>query len=347
MGRDWKGRRFWRVTAGVLALACLALCGLATARAQTSRNRAGALILEGDRLHAAGQHRAALKLYLRARRLHAHPTLSYHLGITLQAMGRDVLAAEQLQLFLARGRQAPPSSRRLAASLLGQLQRSLGMVSVSCPVAGVRVSIDGRLVGRTPLNIRFFVRPGKHQVVMQKAGYVDLTRDVVLEAGVFRELELLMKGGVSPAPVARPRDPTPTTPPRDPSRPAWEDLVTPDQQDQRRRRKTIYAYAFLGTSAALLTGAGVLYGVGASYGSEAHASYLAASNQAQMDYHYQDVESAQTMLVVGHVLAGAGAVALGLSIYNFATRPRAAERRGRSTLRIAPTPGGIVLGGRF
>ena len=329
---------------------CAVLSLPATVRAQTPRDRAGALILEGDRLHARGEHRAALKQYLRARRLQASPLLSYQLGITLLAIGRPVLAAEQLQQFLAHGRQAPPQARSLATARLRQLQRTLGSVSVSCTVAGVKVLIDGRMVGRTLLQRRFFMRPGRHRVELQKAGYFNVAREVVLEAGVFRQLDLLMKGG-APA-LAQPHQPTPAPPPHQPTKPreAWEDLVTPDNQQDRRRRKKIYAYSTLGASVALLAGAGVLYGVGASRGNTAHDSYLTSGNQAQRDYHYQDVEAAQTMLVVGHVLAGAGAVVLGLSIYHFATRSRAMERQApATTVGLVPMAGGatITMGGWF
>jgi len=333
-------------------LLCAALCAAPRAQAQTPPDRAGALLLQGDRLHAGGKHRAALKRYVEARRLGANPLVSYKLGLTLLALNRKVLAAEQLQHFLTRAPAAPLSARRLAARLLARLRRALGSISVSCPVAGVRVLIDGRVVGRTPMKRRFYVSPGRHRIVMQKAGYVDETRDVVLEAGVYRQLDLLMKGGAQ-GPVARPVEPVPepipapAPRPAEP-RPAWEDLVSKadaEQHKRQRRRKTIYAYATLGVGAALLAGAGVLYGVGASRGSEAHDQYLASGNQAQMDYHYQDVEAARTMLAVGHALAGAGAVSVALSIYHFATRPSVMEKQ--TTVEIVPTVGGVSVGGRF
>lgn len=325
-----------------LVCACPGLVG-----AQTPQQRAGVLLQEGDRLYSAGQARAALKRYLAARRIHAHPQLSYKLGITLLSVGRHVLAAEQLQLFLARAKSAPAQSRRMAAGLLRQLQRVLGSVSVACPVAGVTVLIDGRMVGRTPLSRKFFLKPGKHQIVLRKAGYLDETRDVVLEASVHRQLDLVVRGSngaVARAP-APPPAPPPAQRPRAPqARPAWEALVTPrDQQDQRRRRKTIIAYTTLGVGVALLAGASVLYGVGASKGSEAHDQYLASNNQPTRDYYYADVEAAQTMLAVGHLLAGLGAVALGVSIYNFVTRPGPQERGAR----ISISPGGLVITGAF
>ncbi len=328
--------------AGVaLALACL---HPAAVEAQTPRERGGALLQEGDRLYAAGKPQAALKRYLAARRIHAHPQLSYKLGITLLAVGRHVLAAEQLQRFLARASGAPTQSRQMAAGLLRLLQRVLGSVSVSCPVAGVAVHIDGRLVGRTPIKGRFYLKPGKHQIILRKAGYLDETRDVVLESGVLRQLDLVLRGGAGAATPTPAPSPTPAPRPRT-DRPAWEQLVTPDQQDRQRRRKTITAFTTLGVGAALLAGAGVLYGVGASKGSEAHTSYLASNNQPTRDYYYADVEAAQTMLAVGHVMTGLGVAAIAVSIYSFATRPRA--RAHASKVQLMPAINGVLLTGQF
>ena len=110
------------------------------------------------------------------------------------------------------------------------------------------------------------------------------------------------------------------------------------------------AYTSLGVGLALLATAGALYGVGASAGADAHQQYLASNSQAEMDTHYGDVEDAQTLLTVGHVAAGTAAVALGLSIYAFATRPALGdETEPAAAVGLAISPAGAVLtlGGRF
>lgn len=94
--------------------------------------------------------------------------------------------------------------------------------------------------------------------------------------------------------------------------------------------------------AGLATGvvAGVLYGLGASQGARAHEAYLAASDPDEILRRWDEVETAQTRVVAGHVLAGVTALAVGLAIYQFVTRPGlpppAPAGLGAS---LGPTPG--------
>jgi hypothetical protein len=63
----------------------------------------------------------------------------------------------------------------------------------------------------------------------------------------------------------------------------------------------------------------------------------------------QDVESARTKLVAGHVVAGAAAVALGFSIYQFHRRALLSSSRrdlGASVV-VLPTGGAFAMRGEF
>ena len=121
---------------------------------------------------------------------------------------------------------------------------------------------------------------------------------------------------------------------------------------RKRRSKTIWAWTSLGLGAACLVTAGVLYGVGQSAGSEAYGSYHDARDQQQMKSHWEEVEAAEAKLVAGHVLVGVGAAAVGFALYQFISRPSAAQASAAST---APRVGfvssgsraGLTLSGRF
>jgi hypothetical protein len=90
---------------------------------------------------------------------------------------------------------------------------------------------------------------------------------------------------------------------------------------QRRRSKTMWAWTALGVGIASAAAAGVLYVVGQSQGANAYHSYSASKEQVVMDMHWEDVEAAETKFVVGHVLMGVAAAAIGFSVYQFLTRP--------------------------
>ncbi len=102
------------------------------------------------------------------------------------------------------------------------------------------------------------------------------------------------------------------------------------RQHGRRKLHTTVAWSTLGLGAASLVTAGVLYGVGLSSRGEAYDRYSAARAQAEIDAHWADVEHEEKKLIAGHVLAGVGAAAVGVSLYFFLTRPEARERAGAS-----------------
>lgn len=118
----------------------------------------------------------------------------------------------------------------------------------------------------------------------------------------------------------------------------------------RRRSKTIWGYSTLGAGAALAVAAAILYGVGGAQGGEAHDSYLKATDTAPthdvaaVEQYKSDVESARTKLIVGNVLIGLAAASLGVSIYQFVTRPSVPEAPSKkdlgAALSFSPSVGG-------
>lgn len=119
-------------------------------------------------------------------------------------------------------------------------------------------------------------------------------------------------------------------------------------------KQAFLAYITLAVGVACLAGAGALYGIGAAKGGEAYDQYREATSGEDYQRHRDDIASARSMLIGGHVLAGAALAAVGFSVYQFVTISRQ-ERAVRSKagrqrkLRLAPTPGGAVLfvGGQF
>lgn len=114
-----------------------------------------------------------------------------------------------------------------------------------------------------------------------------------------------------------------------------------------RRNMTAAGYVALGAGLALVAGAATLYGVGGARGARAHGDYMDATNPNVMAHHYADVERARTMVIAGHGLAGAGVIALGISLYQFLARPDAPQDQPR--MAVGPVAGGAALsvGGTF
>ena len=99
--------------------------------------------------------------------------------------------------------------------------------------------------------------------------------------------------------------------------------------------------------------AGILYGVGQSNGVDAYQKYSDARVQAEINQYRSELDSAEALLVSGHVLVGVGAVAIGFSIYSLVTRPDVPEPPAKVGNRLMPGVfhtkdlTGFSLSGRF
>ncbi len=200
-----------------------------------------------------------------------------------------------------------------------KLRQYAGKLSLAVTPAGAEVLLTrGRSLGKAPL--RALPMPvGEHRLRVRLAGHDERLLTVTVNKGKTTKARIKL------VPLS--------------SKPA-----------ARRKLKTLLAYTFLGTGAALLTGAAVMYGIGASEGSDAYDEYRASTASSQYEAGRQSIESAREKLVVGHVLAGVGLAAVGLSVYQFVTRPRVeAAPAPRSALSITPAAGGalMTLGGSF
>lgn len=351
---------------GVLLLVSVTLAGPA-ASGESKRQQATALYKAGNQLYSKGDYAAALVRFREAYALFPSYKIDYNIAVSLEALGRHAEAAEGYERFLKQGKaRSPRSIRRTARSSLAALRKRLASLALSCTVAGARVKIGQREVGQTPLLHRIYLRPGKYRLVVGKPGYQPFFFDLAPRAGERRELQVLLREtAIKPQPAPPAPAPTPAPEPAPASQPARAapEQVKPapapvaavqtrpdDSLARQHRTKTIWGYATLGVGLALAVSAAVTYGVGASQGAEAQDSYLQATelrpvaSEEQIVSVERDKEAARTKIVVGHLLAGTAAVALGLSIYQFLTRPLLARPQASSAgVSLVPTAGGASL----
>lgn len=337
------------------ALVLLVLLPWAPVRAQApvAKQKARALLIEGNTRYEKGQHAEALRLFRAAHAAFPSYKILYNMATTLNDMGRPTEAAGQLERYFEEGgSEATDELARSARQLLAKLNGRLASIRVRSGVAGQGVFVGGRLRGLTPLKKKVYLIPGSHLLTVRKKGFLPFSKRLVLKAGEHRSVPVTLTP--KPAlPAARPAAPTAAVPTPRP-RPGPGSAAG----DGRRRIKTIWAYSTLGVGLALAVGAGVLYGVGASQGETAQDDYRSATgavssgvDRDEVCRYHDEVESARSKIVAGNVLAGAAVVALGISIYQFVTRPAPARQQtgDRAMLHLAPTARGatLVLGGRF
>ena len=242
-----------------------------------------------------------------------------------------------------------------------KLQRK-GVVKVSSDPPGAQVLVDGKKVGKTPG--RLLMLPGARALQLRLAGHVTVNRSVKVELGKVLELSVKLK--LTPAEkhrraaLERQRLKLAQMKRQDAERRRQEakqrrekalaDYERALKEDgPRRRSKSIWAYTTLGVGLALAAAGGVLVGVGYGQGESAQESYNAVDgfDQDAYDKYRAEAQSAQTQVIVGAAMAGAGLAVLGVSIYMFATRPAVPEKPvfkdNVSSVSVIPTRGGAAF----
>jgi len=151
------------------------------AGAQTARQQASALFTRANELYSRGEHAGALELLQQAQQLYPSHKIEVSIGYTLEKLGRLAEAAGWFERFLRSG--ADPALARTVRAKLRSLRESLGMIAISCAAPGAEVVVDGRAVGRTPLDHDVYVFPGPHHVTIRHRGERLLDATLALERG--------------------------------------------------------------------------------------------------------------------------------------------------------------------
>ena len=336
---------------GVVVLSCALLLpvGVSPCWADSNKARARKLFQDGNRLLQRGLYLDALGKYKKARALFPSAKIDLNISSTLDALGRRPEAATYLARFLMQKGDASGKMVKRARAFFVVLKKKVASVELTCPEAGATVKVNGKVKGTTPLAVPIFLEPGEHRLLVTKGVTGKFEKTLRLAAGQHLEVDAPL------VPERAPPASQPQTAPPPPAPPASVAPAEPHQDDpidsaKSRRVRTILAYTTLGLGVALAGGAAVLYGLGLSKGNEAHDAYGAASEQVEIDRHYEDVEAARGMVVTGHVLAGAAVAALGVSIYAFVTRPADPKAQKPTGPGVSIQPGGglaITLTGQF
>jgi hypothetical protein len=92
--------------------------------------------------------------------------------------GTEVTAFVQgdMKLDMAKFAPVPPAAAMAAAAASG--------LTIDASVPNCDIEVDGSFVGNTPSTLN--LAPGKHDIVVKKAGYKDWTRSMTVASGTIR-----------------------------------------------------------------------------------------------------------------------------------------------------------------
>jgi tetratricopeptide (TPR) repeat protein len=352
---SWAGRtppaRRLAVVVSALA-ACLALSeplhaeGSAPAPGASETERANELFRRAKAAFAADNLDEAQRLYAAAWELKKSPDIAANLAQTELELGNMRAAAQHFSYAL---RNLLPSStdqqRAALAQGLAKARAEVCLLRLVIEPRGAEVSIDGVLVGKSPIDEPVFVEPGQRSILARSAGYVTGETRVDAQKGGEQTVELaLAESAVEAAPgpmTAAPEQPKADTP-------------------EPARAQRTPAYVAMGVALAGV-GLGVGFWVVAS-GKESEAQdirdELAGRNSCGSGTPYAEqcgrlkdtVASKQTATAISITGVGVGALSAGLAAYWFLrSSPANAGSAGRVIPLVALAPGERLLGvaGRF
>lgn len=112
------------------------------------------------------------------------------LGVALLRLGRHLAAAERLERYLGQDASIATEGRRQAEQALAEARRHFASVTVLTDPPGARLSLDGRLLGASPLAAPLVLPRGGYLLRAQLDGYRDAVEQLVVAGGAPQDLLL-------------------------------------------------------------------------------------------------------------------------------------------------------------
>ncbi|WP_437761672.1 PEGA domain-containing protein [Sorangium sp. So ce281] len=183
--------------------------GTAPASAADAAKRAEALVDKAKSLYLERKYQEAEEALLVAWELNPTFDVAYNLGNTEYQLKKHKEAATYLSFALRNWPllKAVAKLKPRAEQWLAESRAQVGALKVSVTVAGAEVLVDGKNVGRAPLEGEVFVDPGEHRVEATHLDYEPASQTVGVAKGGTAEVKL----AITPV-KAEPRASAGTTP---------------------------------------------------------------------------------------------------------------------------------------
>lgn len=217
MHRATRRPQLTRPSAVLLALAFITSSGLAGAQqpqpavnpVTAAMDKADELYRQGNEAYKQNKLKDAYGFYRDAWNLKKSYDIAGNLGAVELAINMPRDAAEHLlhslRQFPANGK---PEARDKTRQRLEEALKQIGTVFIKVSVDGADVLIDGRSIGKAPLEQEVFVEPGGRKVEAKIDGYEPASQTLQVGKGTTHQVSLKLKKTAPPPPVAV----TPTRP---------------------------------------------------------------------------------------------------------------------------------------
>ncbi|HTV24995.1 MAG TPA: PEGA domain-containing protein, partial [Polyangiaceae bacterium] len=160
-----------------------------------------ALIERGIALRKAEDDRGARDAFASAWASGGSPEALAQLALSEQALGLWLDAYEHLGAALQYADDGwIVKHRHILESALAEIESRFGRLEVTCNVAGSEVSLDGRVVGTTPLAAPLRLLAGRSVIRLSAEGYFDVARQVQIDAGGLARLDVALTSSAGASP---------------------------------------------------------------------------------------------------------------------------------------------------
>ena len=338
------------VSLPVIALfGAICLAAPREAHAQSAKASAEALFAEGRRLMGDGKLDDACPKFADSQTLDPSSGTLLNLASCYEKLGRNASAWAAYQEAASLASSSGKADHlQIAQKRAAALQTGLSRVVVSVPTSteGIEIRRDGVPVTRAEWALPIPVDPGSHTYVAEAPGYKPAKLTIIVAASpengkappnavvTIPTLEKLPPALAPLEPTTVPVAPPPVVPP------------PPVQSAQFWRPQRVAAVVSGGVG---LVGFGLATGFAVSAKSKFNSS-LASCPHAQNLCSVGGVEERNSALSDGNIatatfIVGAAGVALGTVLWF--TAGSSDPREKRTTFELSPTPGGMMMRGRW
>jgi len=246
----------------------------------------------------------------------------YNIGQVRMQLARYAKAKEALEEYLKAGGTNLSAERTQAVNKdLATLAERTASLNVVSSEVGADISLDGKVIGTSPLTAPLVVDAGEHNLVLHKSGFYDATQSVTLAGHDQLELKVELK----PIPLAM--------------QPKAGDVRT-DVAPAKPARTAMWA-AWAGTGAFAAT-AGVVGYFGISKANELES--MRTDSPADAAELEKAKKSARTLLAISDVAAGLAVVTGGVALYLTLSHP---SEKPAPSVALGIAPNGLRLRGSF
>jgi hypothetical protein len=252
---------------------------------------------EGEAKLAVGDYAGAFKAYKAANELIPASAALYKMGVCVDKQNKPTEAVTAYEAFL--GSNPPEKMQDKVSEVrarVAELKKKIGppAVKVTSDPAGANVAVDGvAQVGVTPVDVK--LAPGHHKIRVTTSGYTGVTKEVDVEAGVPKTVDVILpkEEAVAAAPLPTSTAPAPVEAP-----------PQPPTETQPEHRSNVVAYVLLGVA-----GAGAV--VGSVFGIQALGDKSDFNNKPA-DHTNEKADSVEKNALISDMAFGA-ALTLGVT----------------------------------